>query len=222
MKKIRIDKIKAFSLFEMSITLLAISIMVGLIVKGSDLIRKYRLQTARTLTISSDVNNIDDLVLWLDATKKDAAYNINNSSNLADGDKIKLWKSFNSQNNKIISFGQNNSSHQPIFALKGLNNLPAIKFNYSNPDTLESEDYEFSLSPENFTIFTVTKPISKTSSFGAVFSNRNTGNKSGYTLFTKNNSTYWTFWTGTGNGGDPYTQTYNTPYKINSNKIIYN
>ena len=64
------NKSLAFSLIELSIVILIIGILIAGVTQGSRLVRESRVKTAQTLTQSSDVSSIKDLVLWLDATKE--------------------------------------------------------------------------------------------------------------------------------------------------------
>lgn len=55
---------KAFSLIELSIVVLIIGILVAGVTQSSRLIRKMSLATAQSLTRSSPVNSIKDIVGW--------------------------------------------------------------------------------------------------------------------------------------------------------------
>ncbi|NBO24788.1 MAG: prepilin-type N-terminal cleavage/methylation domain-containing protein [Chlamydiae bacterium] len=76
---------KAFSLIELSVVVLIIGILIAGITSGSRLVRDSRLKSAAQLTKSSDVNNIPDLVLWLEPTLEnsfavaDSSVNDNNT-----------------------------------------------------------------------------------------------------------------------------------------------
>jgi len=58
----------AFSLIELSIVVLIIGILIAGISQSSRLIKAMKLSTARSLTRSSDVNSINNLTAWFDAT----------------------------------------------------------------------------------------------------------------------------------------------------------
>ena len=59
---------KAFSLIELSVVVLIIGILIAGISQSSRLVRAMKLSTARSLTRSSDVNSIQNLTAWFDAT----------------------------------------------------------------------------------------------------------------------------------------------------------
>jgi type II secretory pathway pseudopilin PulG len=57
-----------FSLIELLIVILVLSILTVAIVKGGRIIRKAKLNSAQSLTQSSIVNFIPNLVIWLETT----------------------------------------------------------------------------------------------------------------------------------------------------------
>ena len=59
---------KAFSLIELSIVILIIGIILAAVTQSSRLISKMKLATAKSLTQSSAVASINNLVLWLEPT----------------------------------------------------------------------------------------------------------------------------------------------------------
>ncbi len=59
---------KAFSLIELSVVVLIIGILIAGITQSSRLVRAMKLNTARSLTRSSDVASIKNLTAWFDAT----------------------------------------------------------------------------------------------------------------------------------------------------------
>ncbi len=59
---------KAFSLIELSVVVLIIGILIAGITQSSRLVRAMKLNTARSLTRSSDVASIRNLTAWFDAT----------------------------------------------------------------------------------------------------------------------------------------------------------
>ena len=59
---------KAFSLIELSVVVLIIGILIAGITQSSRLVRAMKLNTARSLTRSSDVNSIRNLTAWFDVT----------------------------------------------------------------------------------------------------------------------------------------------------------
>jgi len=66
LKKARLKR--AFSLIELSVVVLIIGILIAGITQSSRLVRAMKLNTARSLTRSSDVASIRNLTAWFDAT----------------------------------------------------------------------------------------------------------------------------------------------------------
>ena len=66
----KLRKITAFSLIELSIVILVIGLLIAGAIQGSNMISKAALSSARTLTESSPVNSIRSLFIWFDSTSK--------------------------------------------------------------------------------------------------------------------------------------------------------
>lgn len=81
-------KRRAFSLIELSMAVLIIGIIISVIIQGGKLFDKMKLTSARGLSRISDAATITGMVLWMDATKEGVFKNINNSSDVLDGDQI--------------------------------------------------------------------------------------------------------------------------------------
>ena len=212
---------KAFSLLELSLAVIVIALVIASLTKGSSLVQKYRLNSARILSFSSDINNIEGLLLWLDATKEGSIINDSGSDDVSDGDIIKTWKSVNSQKDKTINFNQDQEEYanqRPSFTASAINNLPAIFFtsdyNDKDHDNLQL-DHQISLSPVNFTIFVVTRP-SKTNNFSGGLLSFQGSNKVGYGLFKKDTSNAWLFST----GDNEDNEVENSNFLLNERQII--
>jgi prepilin-type N-terminal cleavage/methylation domain-containing protein len=128
-------KPRAFSLIELSIAILVIGILVAGVVKGSRLMQEFNINTARTLTQSSDVNSIKDLVLWLDATDEDslksstiATITTTDFGNIEDESRISAWQDRNLQlAKKIIPLAPTDDS-RPIYIRQGIDGIPSLRF----------------------------------------------------------------------------------------------
>jgi prepilin-type N-terminal cleavage/methylation domain-containing protein len=141
-----------FSLLELSVTLLAISLLMTAVVKGSDLISQSRLIAARDLTTKSPVLKIDGLALWLETTMPES-FDI---AETVDGGSISTWYNLSGKNpNNEFNATQNTSSYQPAYDINAVNGLPALNFNGSNFVKVSDG---FDDDTETLTIFLVWKP----------------------------------------------------------------
>lgn len=122
----------AFSIIELSIAIVIIGILVAGVLTGSKLLTKSRISAARTLTISSSVSSIKDLVLWLEPTLETSFYGTTNNTNITDGEAISKWNDNNPQAIIKLNFTQNTNSLRPIYKENGIGNLPSLYFNGSS------------------------------------------------------------------------------------------
>lgn len=136
-------KNSAFSLIELSIVILVIGILVAGVTESRGLITKFRLSSARSLTSSSPVNSMKDLILWLDAT---SASSVNDS--LGDGDLIDKWSNISSQQSSKTDFIQSQVSYKPTYKINGINGIPTLSFStddylISSASVSHSPSYSF-------------------------------------------------------------------------------
>ena len=146
---------KAYSLFETSIAIVILSILVGSVIQGSRMVVMYRLQTAQSLTQSSPVSAMKNLVTWLEATSETSLDDVEE----VDGSKITNWYDINQQTN-VKNNAVNNSatvSDHPTYKSKCINNLPCLQFNGTSQymDIVQNAGYTNEL-----TIFVVFAPYS--------------------------------------------------------------
>ena len=118
-------KKKAFSLFELSIVIVAIAVILTGAMAGSRLINKSRLASARLLTENSVVNNMEGLVMWLESSLESSFGNVE----LEDGMVVSTWNDRNPnamiKNNATMT----TSDSQPILKLNVFDNaIPAVYF----------------------------------------------------------------------------------------------
>ena len=92
-KYIKKNNKNAFTLIELSIVILVISVMVVGVVTGKSLITKSRLANAKSLTRQSVVNDMgDDLIAWYE-TSLEGSFKPGETK--TDGSAITLWKDSN-------------------------------------------------------------------------------------------------------------------------------
>ncbi len=151
----KINKSKlAFSLIELSVVILIIGVLVIGITKGSRIIRASKLQSAQSLTNSSPVHLMDNMILWLETTlDKSFVASEAVDTPLATNGTITTWKDINpyaqSPNNPVQTGAANT---RPRYIANGINGLPSLNFNGStNYFTYDGSG----LVGSSFTIFVV-------------------------------------------------------------------
>ncbi len=150
---------KAFSLFEISIVILIVGLLIVGISKGIDMVYDMRLVTARALTDQSPVGAIENLELWLETTSQNSfatgTASFTDVKNPNDSDPIGRWNDINptpiNPNFKNHAV-QNTLSFQPLYIKDGINGLPALQFDGFD-DFLGATDGKTNFS--EFTIFMV-------------------------------------------------------------------
>ncbi len=120
------NKLKAFSIIELSVVILIIGILISGILASNAIIKKFRIQTAQTLTISSPINGIPDSVLWLESSL-DKSFK---SSESSDTSSLSAWYDIRESVNKNNA-AQSNSSNYPTYS-NSINNIQAVKFDGTN------------------------------------------------------------------------------------------
>ncbi len=143
---------KAFSLIELSIVILVISIFIGAAAKtGSIAIKKMRLETAKSATLSSPVTSISDLKLWVE-TSLDNSTSLSSSETVVD-----TWYDINPQSktkHNLVSQSATTSSSTSYESL-AINDLPALYFNNENYFSVTKPEM---LTNTSYTVFIVEKP----------------------------------------------------------------
>lgn len=120
MKKIH----NAFTLLELTIVLIIMSVITVGIMSGTGLINSSRMTTARSLTEKSPVKNIDGLVAWYETTSVDSF----NVAEVSDGAIITNWFDINPTS---LSSKKNTLTHKTgtvTYVREGINKLPALSF----------------------------------------------------------------------------------------------
>ncbi|MFT6332007.1 MAG: prepilin-type N-terminal cleavage/methylation domain-containing protein [Lentimonas sp.] len=139
----------AFSLIELSVVILIIGILILGVTKGSSLLAKTSLSSARSLTTSSPVPVIEDLVAWYETSLESSI----DKSIAIDGTTIDLVNG-SSWNDNAPRKKRNATdvAGNPVYTELGINNLPSITFD----GTGDSISFNASdLNERFFTIFVV-------------------------------------------------------------------
>jgi len=109
-----------FSLIELSIVILVIGILVLGITKGSLVINKAKLGSAKSLTSSAPVPLISDLVAWYEPTL-DTSFA---PSDISQGTSLTAWN----DNSPYKSNNTGVGATIPTYNASAINNLPAVTF----------------------------------------------------------------------------------------------
>jgi prepilin-type N-terminal cleavage/methylation domain-containing protein len=156
---------KAFSLIEISVVILIIGMLIAGISQGIDLYQDMRLATARSLTLNSRVNRIEDLTMWFEATSEKSFENPNPQNE----ERIGLWKNINFKLSNRIDVTQATQDSKPFYVKNAINNIPALRFNNGQFLTASSIKISEIVSSDQVTVFMVQNNFSgdnTTSTFG--------------------------------------------------------
>jgi type II secretory pathway pseudopilin PulG len=139
----------AFSLFEISITILIISVLIAGTIQSSKIINKARLTKARGLTENSIVNNLDGLIGWWETSLESSFGNIKQE----DGMSIATWHDRNPKALTKNHATQTTSSYQSKLYFDLFNgSIPALRFDGTD-DFFSFDGKELANSP--YTIFVI-------------------------------------------------------------------
>ena len=140
----------AFTLIELSIVILVISVMVVGVVTGKSLITKSRLANAKSLTRQSVVNDMgDDLIAWYE-TSLEGSFNPSEIKN--DGSSISKWKDSNKNAVNKNDANQTTAGNKPtLYQNVFYNSIPGLRF--SGAQYLNFEGKRFA--KNSYTVFVV-------------------------------------------------------------------
>ena len=146
---------KAFSLIELSIVLVIIGLLVAGITQSSRLVQKFRIRTAQTLTESSPVNGIKNLVAWYETTSQ-ASFD----STIDNGVAVSSWYDISPSVNKSNAT-QTTAANRPVYTENDINSLPTLKFTATSTATssqfLNLPDGTIPYNNSPYTMFVVAK-----------------------------------------------------------------
>ena len=139
---------RAYSLFELSITVLIIAIIIAGVTQTTTILKKSYLATAQTLTKNSIVNHLDNLMLWYE-TSLDSSFL---DSEIGDSNSISTWIDNNPNALTKNNATQNIAASKPQYLENIFNKtIPALRF--AGDDLLVFDGT--SLANNSYTIFVV-------------------------------------------------------------------
>jgi type II secretory pathway pseudopilin PulG len=140
----------AFTIIELSIVILVISVMVVGVVTGKSLITKSRLANAKSLTRQSVINDMgDDLIAWYE-TSLEGSFNPGEIKN--DGFIISRWKDSNKNAINKNDATQTTDANKPtLYQNVFYNSIPGLRF--SGAQYLNFEGKKFA--KNSYTVFVV-------------------------------------------------------------------
>ncbi len=111
-----------FSLLELSFVLVITAVLIAVIAKGGQILGKSRAVSAQSITKSSPIPHISNLLIWYETTMENSF----NEADLASGN-INTWININptvKTNNALAGVA-------PTYTKNAMNGLPALRFNGS-------------------------------------------------------------------------------------------
>lgn len=160
---------KAFTLIEISIVILIVSVMVIGIATGSSLINKSRLANAKSLTRQSVINDMgDDLIAWYETSLEGS---FKESETKTDGSLITVWKDSNKSAVKKndAKIGVSPTLVQNVF----YNSIPGVRF--TGTQYLNFDGSKFA--KNSYTVFVVEQRRSNKAHNYFISGFSNSGNK---------------------------------------------
>ena len=153
-----------FSLLELAFVLTIISIVIVGIAKGSKILQNAGLARAQSLTKSSPVIGMSNLVVWYES----AMQNSFKGDEAIDGSSVGTWYNISPYVNQLTTTtnaAQSTPANQPTYVSSGINGLPAIKFTRGSNSLASGSDCMsivsgFDNDTENVTVFIVWSPAS--------------------------------------------------------------
>ncbi len=124
----------AFSFLEAVVVIVIIGILIVAIMQSARLVRKIKLNSAQSLTSSSEASAIPDMSIWLETTIFKNLSSAARNSEIEDGDSVKTWNDYNTQAIEAdrLNASQSVSAEQPLYVKDGISGLPALRFDGVN------------------------------------------------------------------------------------------
>ena len=145
----------AFSLFEIAVTVVIVSVIIVAIFQGSDLLRTVRVNSAQSLTLSAPVRSMKGVSLWLEPTVSESFVTD------SDGEPLTQWNDNNTQATSKYYATKAASGAVTYKKESPLHTLPAVYFNGTSSGYLTLST---SASPSDAT----TAPVARNNAFTVI------------------------------------------------------
>ena len=120
---------KAFSLIELSIVILIIGILVAGVTQSSRLVKQFRVQAIRNLTINSPIPSIKDLMIWLETSLEKSFIEAEAQNN----NPVSIWYDINPTTTDKNNATASSSANYPTYIDNVFNGvIPALRFDGVN------------------------------------------------------------------------------------------
>ena len=214
---------KAFSLIELSIVLVIIGLLVAGITQSSRLVQKFRIRTAQTLTQSSPVNGIKNLVAWYETTSQ-ASFD----SSIDNGVAISSWYDISPSVDKSDAT-QATPANRPVYTENDINSLPTLKFTATSSQFLNLPNGTVPYNNSPYTVFIVAKAGEQCSgTCGLIGSGTVSNNKQNSFRYMIGGQGFANFWSGPTNATTSVSLSTYSPhivtfyYNQKARRIIFN
>ncbi len=146
---------RAFSLLEVSAVIVIIGILVAGVMSASSMLSKFRISSAKALTVSSPIHGIADSAFWLESATEESFP----TSETNDGTQLTNWlDARKSATTKVtVSLVGNGGA---VYS-NTINYVHAVRFSGSSTNYLQIADASF-LNSTDYTIFVLEKRTSST------------------------------------------------------------
>jgi prepilin-type N-terminal cleavage/methylation domain-containing protein len=160
-------RIRAFSLIEISIVVLIISILAVGIMQSSRLIKEMKITSARNQTQTSPIPSIRSLVAWFETTSEKSF----DESESVSASAITNWYDTNPQSVAATPATQSITANKPTYMIDVGTGLPVVSFDGSGgnatADYLALPDATIPASNSSYTVFLATKLTGDSSIIGS-------------------------------------------------------
>ncbi len=151
-------KLAAFTLIELSVSIIIISLILGMAAQGIKIISSSRLNAARSITSRSPVKNISGLVAWYETSSVDSF----KTTEASDGKQISTWydispNSIPEKKNTLTRA----ASAAATYATKGIGDIPSVRLTGAETGFILTNFYQGNTSQN--TIFLVASPFALSS-----------------------------------------------------------